>query len=123
MTWGVAPGCFEDAPLALTETRAACRDGKRGNSKSRVSGDLDLVFPHVSNPRHKLRRIQHHISLETFETPPETSALGDVDPAGQCRRRESPNRSGRPRSSRSHVAMKNLRGRLIEFSAIWTTRF
>jgi hypothetical protein len=55
---------------------------------------------------HKLRHIQHHISSETFETPPETSALHDVAPADQCKRRESPNRSGRLRSSRSHVGVE-----------------
>ena len=35
-TWGVAPGWFEVAPLALTEASATCLDSRRGSSRSRV---------------------------------------------------------------------------------------
>src|SRR5258708_6314047 len=33
---GVAPGWFEDAPLALTEASSTCPDSRRGSRRSRV---------------------------------------------------------------------------------------
>jgi len=40
ITWGVAPGWFKDAPLALRQTRAVCLEAKRDSNKSRVSRRL-----------------------------------------------------------------------------------
>src|SRR5207245_4383366 len=107
----------------LLTPRLILRKHKRQRAVAPPAEVLDLTLPHDFNPTDEPHRVRPRTSSGTSATPPETFACGDVLAAGQCKRGVNPNPSGRPKSSRSRVAMKKRRERATGFSAIWTTRF
>jgi hypothetical protein len=51
-TWGVAPGWFEDAPLALAAASSIV-----ASTRNAVYPNLGVAFNPTHKPRHTLRRI------------------------------------------------------------------
>jgi hypothetical protein len=50
VTWGVAPGWFEVAPLALAEASATCPDSRRGSSSPANDITKPALFQRVKQP-------------------------------------------------------------------------